>query len=120
MTEKNQADLKYERQREEFERLQAQIAGKSASAQTERVQLAAKQESLEKERSELVNSYEHQLTALKSQNLAFQRSLEQVQSNNDKGAALRETETLKEQIASQNQAHEEEKSEMQQRIAMLE
>ena len=76
MQEKREADAKYQRTHDEYQRLQEQLVGTSAQANQERAALTAKQEKLERERGELVRNYEGEIESLRAQNQEYQQSLE--------------------------------------------
>ena len=71
MREKREADAKYQKTRDEYQRLQEQLVGSSAQATQERAELAAKQEKLERERQELVSNYESEIESLRAQNQEY-------------------------------------------------
>ena len=68
MQQKQEADDKYQNQREEYERLQKELVGNSEQANTERAELTAKQQELERERQDLVHNYEQEIMSLRQQN----------------------------------------------------
>ena len=67
MQQKQEADDKYQNQREEYERLQKELVGNSEQANTERAELTAKQQELERERQDLVHNYEQEIMILRWQ-----------------------------------------------------
>ena len=71
MQEKREADAKYQKTREEYQRLQEQLVGTSEQANQERAALTAKQEKLESERGELVRNYESEIESLRAQNQEY-------------------------------------------------
>ena len=75
MQQKQEADDKYQNQREEYERLQKELVGNSEQANKERAELTAKQQKLERERQDLVHNYEQEIMSLRQQNQEYQRHL---------------------------------------------
>ena len=67
MQQKQEADDKYQNQREEYERLQEELVGNSEQANKERAELTAKQQELERERQDLVHNYEQEIMILRQQ-----------------------------------------------------